>query len=77
MTTLIKNCRLNLKTTESFRAWLAGLIDGEGNFYIFQNSNRVSPRIRIVLQESGKFVLKYIQNTIGGFLTKRKKQMKF
>ncbi len=67
----IKTCRLNLKTTQKFKSWLAGLIDGEGNFYFKETS---TCQIRIVLEERDKFVLDYIQENIGGFLFYRKPQ---
>lgn len=66
----IKQGRLNLNTSEVFTAWLAGLIDGDGNFHIDKGNNR-NPQIRIVLEERDKFVLEYIQKTIGGNLTFR------
>lgn len=66
----IKECRLNFDTTSNFKSWLAGLLDGEGNFYIGKNQCM----IRIVLEEKDKFVLDLIQKTIGGRLGYRKRQ---
>lgn len=69
----ITKSRLTLNTSECFRCWLAGMIDGEGNFYV-SNTNKKHPRIRIVLEERDKFVLEYIQQNIGGLLNYRKPQ---
>jgi hypothetical protein len=65
----IKECRLNLKTFIEFRAWLAGIIDGEGNFRITSSGG---PQIRVVFTERDKFVLDYIVENIGGALYYRK-----
>ncbi len=62
--------RLNLKTNEKFKSWLAGLLDGEGNFYI----NSSIHQIRINLEEKDKYVLKLIKDTVGGKLTYKKPQ---
>ena len=68
-------CRLQLQTSETFRAWLAGLIDGEGNFNIHLKPKKgKNPRVRIVLEEHDRFVLEYIKNTIGGFIVYRSPQ---
>ncbi len=60
-----KKCSLTLKTSEKFKSWLAGMIDGEGNFYA-RDKNRISPQIRICLVDRDKFVLDYIASNIGG-----------
>ena len=67
-----KPCRLNFTVSEKFKSWLAGLIDGEGNFYMQENGS--NPQIRIVLTEADKFVLEYIVSTLGGSLRYRKPQ---
>jgi len=66
----IKETRLTLNTPDSFKNWLAGMIDGEGNFTL--SSTGENPQIRIVLEERDKFVLEKIQNQIGGTLLYRK-----
>jgi hypothetical protein len=68
----IKKCTLNFDVADKFKGWLAGLIDGEGNFYISKDKRH--PRIRLVLQERDKFVLELIASKIGGKLTYRKPQ---
>jgi len=60
-----KECKLNFDVSEKFKSWLAGIIDGEGNFYV-QNSGRLNAQIRIVFEERDKFVLDYIKSNISG-----------
>ena len=71
----ITQSRLNLNVEDTFRAWLAGIIDGEGNFCNKTiHPTKISPVIRISLQEKDKFVLELIQKTIGGNLNYVKSQ---
>jgi hypothetical protein len=74
--TLRKECSLNFDVDEKFKSWLAGLIDGEGNFYISPKKIGKPQRqtIRIVLTEKDKFVLDYIYLNVGGKLIYRKPQ---
>jgi len=68
-----KECRLNFEVSEKFKCWLAGLLDGEGNFYV-EDGKRVKPMVRIALIERDKFVLDYIVSNVGGILQRRGKQ---
>lgn len=60
---------MKLDTSLAFRAWLAGIIDGEGNFRITSSGG---PVIRVVFTERDKFVLDYIASNLGGKLNYRK-----
>ena len=56
----------SVKTDPDFNAWLAGVIDGDGNFDLRKLGNRlVLKQIRVKMDQRDINVLYHIQNTLG------------